>query len=428
MQWSNASSQPLQTLPPSPFHQPHLLSSPSHAPPHQPLATPSPHAVAFGQIPGSQPGVLGWGVGMSAANGGGAGFGFARGGGARSQTPTSVGWGSAAGPSSPAQMPQQTPSNSRRRRRSATPESSDDEGTHRASTARPVRPLLSSAKRARTAGDAVGLGAGGLSLASANSTAVGDLGKALASLDKPSLLNVFSKLLTTSPHLAPTIAALLPTPSLSSILDMLTTLERSVLAALPTGAFLRPDYILSRIRAPLEEYVSDTRRYLGLFVPPQPGTSATSEEDLTHPSTAFQFLHALTASLIRLEVAMPPSPPSSATNPATANPLASHLLPALLNAWHLFLSRLSASINQHGRVLPSSLINGWFTKLDELAPLAPSPFDAFRAGGAQPHSEVRRLMEGVRDRARKEVGWLVGFKAAPGAPATGMGMEAEEEL
>ncbi|GAA6041722.1 hypothetical protein JCM8097_003102 [Rhodosporidiobolus ruineniae] len=449
MQWGSSTShnQPLHTLPPSlpssPFSHPHLHSS------HSPAAPPS---IPFGQVPGSQPGQLGWGIGMSAANQGGFGWAAqtqgrspAGAGGAGAARQPSVGWGSAAGPSSPSST-SHTPTNPRRRRRSASPDSSDDEANQQqqARAVRPIRPALASTKRARTAGDAAGLSAGGLGLGGASGSgsgaaAVGDLGKALASLDKPSLLTVFSKLLSTSPHLASTISSLLPTPSLSILLASLSALERAVLSALPTGAFLRPDYIWGRVRLPLEEYVAEARRFLALFVPaqPPPPGASTSEEDLTHPSTAFQFLHALTASLIRLEAALPSPPPAPASAAASPNPLATHLTPLTLNAWHTFLTRLSVAVNSHGRVLPSSLLTSWFSRIDELCPAPPSPFDAFRvsAGGAPGEGAggTRRAMEGVRERARREVGWLVGWKPEPGvagtsAPGSVVGMEDEEEL
>ncbi|BGO98251.1 nuclear envelope, Cut8 family protein [Rhodotorula toruloides] len=436
MQWQSGSySQPVQTLPSSPFSQPHLLSSPSHTPSSS-LATTSPaHAVPFGAIPGSQPGVLGWGVGMSAANGGGFGFGFAgarmtgsAGGGAsgsssRAQTPASVGWGSAQGarPSSPAQAGPSTPSNSRRRRRSASPEGSSDEEGPSLRALRPMRSLQSGGgKRARTVQAASEAASG--SPASSQGPVV-DLGKALASLDKPALLNVFSKLLTTSPHLASTIASFLPTPTLSTILESLSSLEHAVTSATPTGAFLRPDYIFSRVRLPLEEYVSETKRYLSLFVPAQQPMGTLSEDNLAHPSTAFQFLHALTTSLLRLESTLPSST-SPTSSPPSANPLASHLVPLTLNAWHLFLTRLSSAINTQGRVLPTSLVQSWFDQADALAGSNPLGVGGERA------SQVRKAMEGVRERMRREVGWLVGLKSDVAAVGgSGMeGVEQEEEL
>ncbi|GAA5830613.1 hypothetical protein JCM11251_002533 [Rhodosporidiobolus azoricus] len=465
MQWPSHSpaNQPLHTLPPSPasaFSHPHR-SSPFAAPAS--ASSPHAHSVAFGSIPGSQPGVLGWGVGMSAANGAGRGFGsvaspFASGSGSGSRSntpqPASVGWGSA---TAPASSPSHTPTtNSRRRRRSATPPSSDDDAEtqqqQQARAVRPIRPTLASAKRARTAGDAAGLlsaGTGGLSLgggAGQPQQSVGDLGKALASLDKPSLLSLLSKLLTTSPHLAPTISALLPTPSLSTLLSTISTLERNVLSAIPSGVFLREEYVWGRVRLPVEEYVSEARRFLNLCVPPNPPTTPTAAsetgEDLTHPSSSFPFLHSLTLSLTRLESSLPPS---SSPN-SSPNPLAQHLLPALMNAWHLFLSRLAHAANEQGRIFPQSQLNQWFDSLDEVCSVqslsATVTADAFRAGGAgglggtgmgagkgeagQGQGQVRRLMDGVRDRARREVGWLVGWKEPILQAVTG-GMEGVEE-
>ncbi|BGP36998.1 hypothetical protein JCM10449v2_000902 [Rhodotorula kratochvilovae] len=451
MQYPHGSyQQPVQTLPSSPFSQPHLLSSPSHAPPstHPSPATAAAgfaHAVPFGSIPGSQPGVLGWGVGMSASNGGGFGFshgGLARTGSARSQTPTSVGWGSAAAgqarPASPSPSAQGAPANPRRRRRSASPGmSSDDEDNSRAAPSlRAIRPMQSaSAKRVRRApaagesssstSGAGGAGQGG------GAAVVGDLGKALASLDKPALLNVFSRLLTTNPQLASTIASLLPTPSLSTVLDSLSTLERAVVTATPTGAFLREEYIWSRVRVPLEEFVSEAKRFLALFVPAQAPTGAILEEDLAHPSTAFQFLDALTHALLRLETTLPPPSSSTASttsfaSAASTNPLAAHLVPLTLNAWHLFLSRLSSAVNAQGKVLPTSLVRSWFAALD--AACAPPAAALFAGAGARAReSQVRRAMEGVRERAGREIGWLVGMKVE--VPGGGMeGVEQEEEL
>ena len=179
--------QPVQALPSSPFSQPHLLSSPSHAPPA--VTASHHHAVPFGAIPGSQPGVLGWGVGMSAANG--AGFGFSHSALARqpaAHRPSSVGWGSAAAaaasgsaqqrPASPSPSAQNTPANPRRRRRSASPgmSSDDDDQSRAAPSLRAIRPMQSaSAKRARK-GPAQGEPAPS---PASGAAVVGDLGKAL---------------------------------------------------------------------------------------------------------------------------------------------------------------------------------------------------------------------------------------------------------
>lgn len=284
-----------------------------------------------------------------------------------------------------------------------------------------------------------------------------------ASLDKPALLDVFSRLLSTQPALAPLISTLLPTPSLSTVLATLASLERAVNVATPTGAFVRPEYVWSRVRVPVEEFVTESRRFIGLFVPTQPPLPAAghtviiAEEDLSHPSTCFEFLEALTRALLRLETSLPAVPPSPSPAPSSpaflsssssTNPLGAHLVPLTLNAWHTFLTRLATAVQSHGKVLPNSLVQSWFDRLDDLA--AESVRDRVFAGGgggfssgsgpgapsAASASAVRRAMQGVRDRAKKELGWLVGLKNVDGLSASlsagagaGMeGVEQEEEL
>ncbi|GAA5860281.1 hypothetical protein JCM3774_000368 [Rhodotorula dairenensis] len=451
--------QPLQTLPSSPLTQPHLLaaaattsSSPGHTHAHAGL-------VQFGLVPGSQPGVLGWGVGMSAANGAGFGFGAhsssasashaAAAAAAQAPSPSTasantrtLGWGAAAGssrPASPSFAAAATPTNtSRRRRRSPSPEHGVESGDDESMSVRKVRPMYSaSSKRARvqtTAAAAAGtdsLGGG------SQQVVVGDLGKALASLDKPALLDVFSRLLATQPTLAPLISTLLPTPSLSTVLTTLASLERGITAATPTGAFVRPEYVWSRVRVPVEELVTEARRFINLFVPavpPPPGHTIT-EEDLSHPSTCFEFLEALTRALLRLEASLPAVPPPTAglgAASASSNPLAAHLVPLTINAWHTFLTRLSTAVQSHGKVLPNSLVQSWFERLDVLAAesVRDRVFGPVGSGSSPSSSSVRKAMEGVRDRAKKELGWLVGLKSVDGASfSAGMeGVEQEEEL
>lgn len=262
-----------------------------------------------------------------------------------------------------------------------------------------------------------------------------------ASLDKPALLDVFSRLLSTQPALAPLISTLLPTPSLSTVLATLASLERAINAATPTGAFVRPEYVWSRVRVPVEEFVTESRRFIGLFVPNQAAPLAghtVTEEDLSHPSTCFEFLEALTRALLRLETSLPAVPPSpSSPTSSSNNPLGAHLVPLTLNAWHTFLTRLSTAVQSHGKVLPNSHVQSWFDRLDDLAAesVRDRVFGGFASGSGSgaSASAVRRAMQGVRDRAKKELGWLVGLKNVEGLSASSLsagmeGVEQEEEL
>lgn len=229
-----------------------------------------------------------------------------------------------------------------------------------------------------------------------------------------------TNLLTSHPQLRSVVQGLLPPPTLSNTLATLANLERAVIAALPSGAHLREEYIWGRVRVPLEEYVSEAKSFLSIFTTTPAASSSSSptgEDEIGHPSTTFAFLHALTSSLRRLEVALPAtnSPPSTpgghgswptmgSTHGHLLNPLASHLLPLTLNSWHIFLTKLSTAVNTEGRIISAQTLRGWFARLDELCVASPT------TGPGRKEGLAKRAMEGVRERMRKEVGWLVGMR------------------
>jgi len=256
-------------------------------------------------------------------------------------------------------------------------------------------------------------------------------------LTKPALLSVLTSLLTQQPSLKPVVLSLLPAPSLESFTATLATLEKKVLDALPFSqhgsANLRDEYVWSRIRAPLEEYISETRLALGQFCPPpsSSSSSSSSQDDQqgspssssSSPTTTFSFLYTLTSSVRKLEVLLPRAPVpfgshshSSATlpqhqaaaaqaninNPFTLNPRDPLLsfLPALFNQWHILATRLSTLVNQNGRVLSAESVRTWFRQLDVLVNLEEGASSAVG----------RKASEAVRERFVKELGWLVGVR------------------
>lgn len=252
-----------------------------------------------------------------------------------------------------------------------------------------------------------------------------------ASLSKDNLLGLLNNLLTTQPHLRPTIQALLPPPTLNDTLATISTLERAVVAAIPSGAVLREEYIWGRVRVPLEEYVSESKTFLSAFI--SAAQPSSSDDEIGHPSTTFAFLHALTSSIRRLEATLPAGPQTASfgfphaaaaggVSNSGMNPLASHLLPLTLNCWHIFLTRLSTSVNQEGRIISAGMLRGWFAKLDELTVDSPGA----GRGGHRPEGVAKRACEGVRERMRKEVGWLVGMRDVSRESSTLM--DEEDEL
>jgi len=231
-----------------------------------------------------------------------------------------------------------------------------------------------------------------------------DLGKMLASLPKPALLSILNSLAQQQPTLKPAILALIPPPSLESFTTSLTTLEKRVLYSAPRGVGLRDEYVWSRVRSSLEEYVSEGRQFLTVFCPPStssPGPSGSTVNETLHPSTTFTFLATLTASIRRIEDILPI--PQSSNDPHLYrsnpnDPLSSHLLPSLLNHWHLFITKISHNVNQLGRIISAETVRSWFRQLESLN---------------QSNRNDRlstRAIEGVRERLVKEIGWTVGIR------------------
>lgn len=268
-----------------------------------------------------------------------------------------------------------------------------------------------------------------------------------AGLSKPALLTVLTSLLSQQPALKPLVLSLLPPPSLDSFTTTLNSLERRILDALPSGGATRQEYVWSRIRAPLEEYISEARLALSQFCPSSStlaaqGVTDDQQQQQTHPTSTFAFLYTLTLSVRKLEATLPRAPipfstltsaisstsSSSAAahptaninNPSTLNqrdPLVS-FLPPLYNQWHHLITKLSTSVNQGGTILSAEMLRGWFRNLDTLVSVESVAAMATANSAASPSAVAiadagsvgRKASEAVRDRFVKELGWLVGIR------------------
>jgi hypothetical protein len=249
----------------------------------------------------------------------------------------------------------------------------------------------------------------------------------LVSLGKPELLQVFGKLLDNQPSLRPLVLSLLPPPSLETFAATLAELEKRTIDSIPRGVNLRGEYVWGRVRGPLEEYVSESRHFLGVFCP-----SLTTAEGARHPSDTFSFLFTLSSSIRRVESLLPRQALISNAHQFRLNPndpLSSHLLPLVINQWHVFATRLSQAVNQQGRILSADTVRGWFRQLQHLSEPAPPPQSADAAIMQQQHgggdSVARRAMEGVRERFAREIGWLAGIRTAAGVSQP---VQEDEEL
>ena len=235
-----------------------------------------------------------------------------------------------------------------------------------------------------------------------------------ASLSKESLVNLLTTLVTTTPSLRPLVTSLLPAPTLSATLSTLAHLERKVLNAIPAGGAVREDYIWGRVRLPLEEYLSESRGFLNAFCGSNTANRNSTEDEIGHPSTTFAFLYALTSSLRRLEASLPPLPSLLLTpnypieKRYSQDLLTTHLLPLLINHWQRFLTGLSMQVNSEGRILSGEVLRGWLKRLEELCVESPGVREGTRREGG-----ARKACEGVRDRLKRDLGWLIGVKAEP---------------
>lgn len=214
-----------------------------------------------------------------------------------------------------------------------------------------------------------------------------------ASLDKSSLLSIFSSLLSTHPHLNATLTSLLPSPTLSQSLTHLTSLTTQILSSIPRST--SSAYVHSRLRLPLENFIQESRKLLNTYIPTTlPAGKET--EALYHPTTSMTLLLHLTSSILTISQSLPPPSPSD------PSPLQTNLLPSLMNSYHILITRLSDQVNSNGRILAQSTINSWFTELCQLVEGTKSC--------EQQLGQERKALEGVLARLRREIGWLVGWR------------------
>lgn len=237
-----------------------------------------------------------------------------------------------------------------------------------------------------------------------------------ASLDKPALLSLLQSLLSTStdPKLPALIISLLPAPSLESVDSALDEAERAVRQSLPWGTGSRDEYIWSRVRNHLFEFVNLSLSYAPFFMPKdERGDSSASSSgerkaEPIHPASTFAFLQSLTVRLLRIESGLPSVPrnvfnfnsinsSSSSSSkasllsssikdpvegseasfkrllisylppnegelllsPTCPDTLISTLTPILLCHWNTLITNLSTQVNQEGRMFGKDVVLGW---------------------------------------------------------------------
>ncbi|KAI9060566.1 hypothetical protein FKP32DRAFT_1668058 [Trametes sanguinea] len=336
------------------------------------------------------------------------------------------------------------------KRRHEPDEGDRDESMERSPT--PERAKRAIPKRARTTPTLVTIGkdqqASKDNKQTQNDESDVDVGFLLASLPPQSLLPLLTSLLTAQPSLKPTVLSLIPRPTLDAALDSLARSAQKLKDAYPysnsifsppgpswnsAGSFgasrtgtssfatgfgfgsrpggsstfgastappgggMRDEYILSRIRPHIQEFVSASLSYLPYFsnVAASDTNAATSRsqaaqshatalrlqhKDKLHPTETYLFLAALTSHIL--------SQP-----PLAQNALAPMLAPRLAEEWKAWVDCVDATVNVQGGMFGRETVQTWERGLDEFA---------------QAKGNEMEMMKEIRDRWVAKVGWLVG--------------------
>ncbi|EIN14137.1 hypothetical protein PUNSTDRAFT_95738 [Punctularia strigosozonata HHB-11173 SS5] len=286
----------------------------------------------------------------------------------------------------------------------------------------PERPKRAVPKRARVATHASGGGDGkepkaGKSTTQEDGSDV-DVGLLLASLPSDALLPLLNSLLTSQPSLKPLVLSLIPRPTLSTALQSISISAKKLRDAYPysnatsfssasfgtlgstsfgsargTQSVMRDDYVLSRIRPHISEFVSTCFSYLPYFsfIPTEDQSTSvntalrTQLKERIHPGEGFQFLQSLTSQILDQP-------------PLTQSSLVPLIMPRLLEEWKAWVDRVDVVVNGEGGMFGQEMVQSWMRALD---------------GFALAKGHGTEAMREIRDRFVARAGWLLGRQSLP---------------
>lgn len=254
----------------------------------------------------------------------------------------------------------------------------------------------------------------------------------VASLPPQSLLPILAALIDSQPSLKPTVLSLIPRPTVESAVQALAQSAKklkeaypysntssssatpsssfgfatslnprsSTFGAMPSSAGfgrasqfgttsstshgssgMRDEYILSRLRPHISEYVSACFSYLPYFsYVPSSNPHHQQSQAKSHPSETFIILSAVTSQIL--------SQP-----PLTQGSLIPAILPRLQQEWNAWVDRLDEVVNRQAGMFGGETVKSWERTLDELAEAKGNGLEIFRR---------------IRDTWVAKVGWLVG--------------------
>ncbi|UZJ53836.1 hypothetical protein CBS101457_003156 [Exobasidium rhododendri] len=269
-----------------------------------------------------------------------------------------------------------------------------------------------------------------------------DLGKVLSTLDKPSLLTLFSRLLSSStdPTLRDQIIAHIPSPSLISVEFALEEIEKGIRSAGAHAGEMRAGFAWARLRNPVGDFTATSLGFLPFFVDEtKNGGILSSRQESPHISTTYNFLHALTVRTLRIINSLAPTPstmstslfavelnkplhlgnsarpsikmyqellPSDCLSSSNPNTIVTQLIPSILVQWSRLQETVCKGVNEEGKMFGSEMMRSWILSLEALGWAKAEQDQNVKVE----EKAFRIAIDVIRIRLEQEVGWLIGIQ------------------
>ncbi|KAK6099042.1 Tethering factor for nuclear proteasome sts1 [Batrachochytrium dendrobatidis] len=216
------------------------------------------------------------------------------------------------------------------------------------------------------------------------------MGELMQFLDKQQLLNLLINVMAVHPDIQPTVANMIPRPTIDSVAHILSVYEKTLADAFPYSKVGpdRSDYSYNRVRPHIEDLCNTILHYLDTFT-----LSCSFPHSLQHeyPATAFSYLHMATSIVHRLPVW---------NNEVRNTETRTAVYEQLGRRWRMVVAEVGSQAGEQGKVYGSYMVGEWARNLHLHA-----------AQVKQAYGLGEALQE-----FKRQLGWIIGLE--PGKDLT----------